>query len=327
MSGPTAEGASAASGALRGELTFLAPPGEAADWRLVVLVDTAARAGLLDALPGSAGDLAGALGLEPSAVQVVLDALGAWELVELGADGRYHAGVGGPDRDLVLQIAHHARMLRRWATSLDDRLRGVAGAADPGATPEPAAFLDSLAVAARQSAPDVVERCLRRFPDAGRVLELGGGHGEYGLEFARRGRQVTMQDRPAVIELARQRGRLEEAGVVLFAGDLHETLPDGPFDLAFCAGVTHTFSGPRNADLYHRLRPRLAPGGGIAIVTLLRRHDAIARLFAVQMMANAHGGDTHGEDDYRAWLGDAGFGPVELDDGSGARSFLFADVH
>ncbi len=106
----------------------------------------------------------------------------------------------------------------------------------------------------------MVDACLRRFPRARRVLDLGGGHGEQSLEFARRGLRPTMQDRPEVVEIAERRGQLGNAGVELFAGDLFTTLPPGPFDLVICGLTTNMYDGARNRDLYRRPRPITAPG-------------------------------------------------------------------
>ncbi|MGH9148891.1 MAG: class I SAM-dependent methyltransferase, partial [Acidimicrobiales bacterium] len=179
----------------------------------------------------------------------------------------------------------------------------------------------------REAAPALVELCLGRFPGAHRVLDLGGLHGEYCLEFARRGLATTMQDRPEVIDMVRRRGRLDAAGVDLFAGDFFDQVPDGTFDLAFCSGITHTFGAGGNRALFTNLRKVVAPGGGVAVVTFLRGRNPIASLFAVQMMLNGHGGDTHTDAEYRAWLSEAGFTPdqgvVDLGD-KGARSVIFA---
>ena len=111
----------------------------------------------------------------------------------------------------------------------------------------------------------MVDACLRRFPRARRVLDLGGGHGEQSLEFARRGLRPTMQDRPEVVEIAERRGQLGNAGVELFAGDFFTTLPPGPFDLVICGLTTNMYDGARNRDLYRRPRPITAPAGGLAI--------------------------------------------------------------
>ena len=136
-----------------------------------------------------------------------------------------------------------------------------------------------------------------------------------------------MQDQPAMIDVARRRGRLEAAGVELCAGSFFETVPEGPFDLAFCSGITHTFGPEQNRTLFGNLRPIVAPGGGVAVVTFLRGRDPMSALFAVQMLLNNNGGDTHLEAEYRAWLAEAGFavdeGVVDLP-GQGARSVLFA---
>ncbi|MDQ4089934.1 MAG: hypothetical protein M3163_06490, partial [Actinomycetota bacterium] len=59
------------------DLTFLAPPGEVADWRMILLCDAAIATGLFDKLPGTVDELAGRTGLRPDALRVVLDALGA----------------------------------------------------------------------------------------------------------------------------------------------------------------------------------------------------------------------------------------------------------
>jgi 2-polyprenyl-3-methyl-5-hydroxy-6-metoxy-1,4-benzoquinol methylase len=291
--------------------SLLSPPGRAADWRLVLLVDAAADAGLLETLPGTAPDLAGRLGLDATAVRVVLDALVAGELVIREEGDRYVAGPAAPHADEVAVLRHHARAIRNWSSRLPDRLRGVVPERRPV---EAETFVAALGSNARRVAPATVDRCLEHFPDARRVLDLGGGHGEYAAEFARRGLDVTLQDLSPMIEVVRAAGRIEAEGVTLLAGDFFEVLPEGPFDLIFCAGVTHTLSPERNAALYPRLRPLLAPAGGLAVITLLRHRNAMAALFAVQMLANARGGDTHDEAEYRRWLAAAGFGTVEVHD-------------
>ncbi len=310
--------------ALPTDLSFLAPPGAAADWRLVVLCDAAATAGVFDHLPGTVDDIAGRAGLDPHALRVVLDALTTLGVVEVAGDGSYVAGPDAPGPDALAGIRHHARAMRRWASALEPKLRGDA----PASTPvDPDLFHDALAANARKVAPGVVDVCLARFPEARTVLDLGGLHGEYSLEFTRRGLKATMQDQPAMIEVARRRGRLEAAGVELFEGSFFEKVPAGPFDLAFCSGITHTFDGDRNLALFHNLRPVVAPGGGVAVVTFLRGRQSLAALFAVQMLLNGNDGDTHTEVEYRSWLAAAGFavdGAVLDLPGQGARSVLFA---
>jgi len=307
------------------DLTFLAPPGEVADWRMILLCDAAIATGLFDKLPGTVDELAGRTGLRPDSLRVLLDALAGLGVLEAGAHGNFDVGAAAPEPAAMASVRHHARALRRWATAVEPVLRGEAP--EGSGITDPETFHDALARNAQKSAPALVDLCLQRFPKARTVLDLGGLHGEYSLEFTRRGLKATMQDMPAMIEVARRRGRLEAAGVDLFEGSFFEAVPDGPFDLAYCSGITHTFDGEHNLMLFKNLRRVVAAGGGVAVVTFLRGRSPVTALFAVQMMVNDNGGDTHTEAEYRAWLTEAGF---TVDDtvldlpGQEARSVLFA---
>ncbi len=308
------------------DLTFLAPPGEAADWRTVLLCDAAAATGVFEKLPGTADELITRTGLDPQALRVVLDALVTLGVLETDADGRLVPGPGAPEPAAMPNVRHHARALKRWSNALVPRLRGES-TRDPAGVADPEMFHDALANNARKVAPELVDVCLQRFPQARSVIDLGGLHGEYSLEFTRRGLKATMQDMPAMVEVARRRGRLDAAGVELFEGSFFEKVPDGPFDLAYCSGITHTFDGEHNLMLFRNLRRVVAPGGGVAVVTFLRGRNPMTALFAIQMLVNDNGGDTHTEAEYRAWLTEAGFTVDEavLDlPGQGARSVLFA---
>lgn len=293
------------------QLSFLATPPLISDWRMVVLFDVAAETGVLDALPADPGEIGARLGLDERAVRIVLDALAVWDLVASDS-GRWFLGPGAPNADEAAVLHHHAGSLRMWNERIEDRLRGR----EPQPNRQPprhlGRWLQALAVNARASAPAAVDACLAARPQSKRVLDLGGGHGEYALEFTRRGLQATVQDRPEVIELARGDGRLPAEGVRLFAGDFFEVLADGPFDLVFCAGVAYTLDPARNVELWRRVRPVLAHEGMLAIHTFLRGRRPLAPIFAVQMLGVGTGGDTHAEEDFREWLGAAGYGRVDV---------------
>lgn len=310
----------------RRDRSFLAPPDEVSDWRMVLAYDAAARAGVLSALPATPEDVARRGGLHARGVRAVLDVLAVWAIVERGQDGAYGPGPRMPGGDLAALWHHHARTLRLWSVHIDDRLHGVDGVSPRASTAEEQeVWYAALAAFARPAAPAVVDACLRRFRGARRVLDLGGGHGEHALAFARRGLAVTMQDRAPAIELARRAGRLGTAGVALFEGDFFDTLPAGPFDIAFCAAVTDTYDGAGNAALCRRLAGIVAPGGGVALLAFVRGRNNVVPVFSVQMLAAGGRGDTHREEDYRRWLGQAGFGAVEVHDIDGLpQSLLLA---
>jgi len=306
--------------------SFLAPPLAVTDWRKVLLVSAATETGLLDALPGRADDLAARLGLDEHATLVALEALALFDVVRGDGDGTFSLGRSAPDADAAATLYHHARSMRQWAASLEEQLRGNP-APPSGPQRRPDRWLDSMAVGARRSAPLAVDACLTRFPATATVLDLGGGHGEYAREFAGRGLSVTMQDRQGMIDIARQRGALEAAGVQLFAGDFFEVMAPGPFDIVFCSGVTNTFSGARNIELYEQVRSCLAPEGRLAIHTSMRDRQPATAMFGVQMLVVGNGGDAHPERLYRQWLEAAGYQPVDiLDVDGGPRSLLFAQA-
>lgn len=293
------------------DLSFLAPPNRVADWRLVVTFGAALESGLFDALPGTADELAQRLGLHPYSVRVVLDALGAWDVVRRESKGLYVAGPGAPRGDDAMTLWHHARGVGGW-TRLGEALREPVRDT-PAAPTSPDRFQAALSVGARRRAVPLVDAILQNTGKVRSMLDLGGGHGEYALEFSRRGIEAVMQDREPMIDAARRLG-VVTGHVELFAGDFFEVLPQRQFDLVLLAGVTHTMDAEHNRTLLRRVRSVMRPAGTVAIITMLQRRHPIATLFAVQMLVNGSGGDTHAESEYRVWLADAGYRDVEVFD-------------
>ncbi len=303
------------------DLSFLASPGEVTDWRMVATFDAAAEAGLFEELPATPTRVARRLGLDERAVRILLGALSVWGVVEKHA-GRYsmHPDWSSDGGDAAT-LRHHARVLHTWSTQLGDRLRGTPPSPAKIPPERRRLWLEALAASAHEQAPLVVEVCLERLPNARRILDLGGGHGEHARAFARRGLSVMLQDTEPTIELLKE-SELPRSGVELFAGDFFKVLPDARFDLVLCAGVTHTYDGERNRLLYRRIASILAPGGGLAIVTFLPEHDPRASIFAVQMLTVSAGGDAHKESDYREWLEAEDYRVPEIRHLGNAANFL-----
>lgn len=290
------------------EDSFFAGPNQVDDWRKVLLCDAAAEAGVLAALPASPAVIADRFGLDQRAVRILLDALAVWDVVVASEDDSYGPGPAMAGDDDPAVLPHHGSAIRNWSRVIDDRLRG-APVTPPAPQPAPntAKWLDTLAVFARRWAPTLADACLARFPEATTALDLGGGHGEYALELARRGLRVTIQDRIEVTDLAQADGRMAAAGVKVFAGDFFEQLPDRAFDLVLLANVAHTHDAAHNIELCRRILPNIAAGGGLAMTAFVRGRDPRSAIFALQMMSGTGGGDAHTEHDYARWLGEAGF--------------------
>jgi hypothetical protein len=218
-------------------MSFLAPPEKLVDWRLALAYDAAAEAGVLAALPGALFELAERCDLDGGALRAVLGQLTAWGVVALDEQGRCSAGPHAPVWPHDAMLRGQAAAIRRWGALLNARLRDrtASGGGFPSRLALPETGLATLAVRARPLIEPVVDVCLRAFPVARRVLDLGGGHGEFSVEFARRGLETKMQDLPEGVELADRRGPLPAASVELFAGDAFTALAPGPFDLVLCS--------------------------------------------------------------------------------------------
>jgi hypothetical protein len=89
-------------------------------------------------------------------------------------------------------------------------------------------------------------------------------------------------------------------------------LPEGPFDAAYLGSVSHIYGPEENLALIERVAGSLSPGGLIAITDFFRGLSRGAALFAVNMLINTESGNTYTEEEYRGWLGAAGFEVVEV---------------
>jgi 2-polyprenyl-3-methyl-5-hydroxy-6-metoxy-1,4-benzoquinol methylase len=308
-------------------LSFLAQPGEAPDWRLVVIYAAAAETGLLGALPGTPSELAARARLDEGAVRITLEALAAFGIVEV-TESRYVRTSEAADVDDDIALRHHAWVIRRWAAELESHLRGVTLPPAPPVSPESNNVrLRFMAGDARRRSPIAVDACLARHPQARRVLDIGGGHGELALAFTQRGLRATLQDLPATIEAVRRDPRLAEAGVEMFASDVFKALPEGPFDIVACSALTPLFSEDQNRELFRRILSVLSPDGVLLILTMLRGSKPVVSCFSIYMLITAQANGTHTEECYRQWLEDAGYRNVEtIDVNNGLHSLLLATV-
>ncbi len=307
--------------------SFLAHPDRLADWRLVLAYEAATSAGVLDALPGRIGDLAASCDLDPAALRPVVSQLVVWRILEVDEEDVLRPGPLAPPPLEHEMLAHHGRLIRRWASLLGPRLRDRAATDErlPRRLVEPEIGMAMLEAVAAPRTTEIVDACLERGPGAHRVLDLAGGHGAHALGFAARGCDVVLQDLPEVIELAASRNPLRERGVRLVPADLHERLAEGPFDLVLCSLTTNMFAPSTNRDLLRRVHATLAPTGVLAIVTYLRGYDPVAAGFGLQMLVSTDAGDAYADEDYRAWLTEAGFGTPELSEiGDPPQSLLLA---
>lgn len=288
------------------------------DWREAIVLGTALRDGLIGAVAGkprSAREVARELGMDERAVYVVLSAL-----VEIGVlEGEEEFRLREEHRAPLLEpghedyvggsVVHRFELMGSWGRlpeilksgePVEDRT-----APDFGGTEN---FIQNMRRAARPGARAIAEVVLSRLPQGARILDVGGGPGTNAEAFAKGGARVTVFDRPEVISLMRDR----LAGIETVAGDMNESLPEGPFDAIYFGNTSHMYGPDENRELFGRMRGPLVPGGSLIVREFVRGLSEEAALFAVNMLVLTRNGGTYTAGEYEEWLSEAGFEGVEI---------------
>ncbi|HET6918454.1 MAG TPA: methyltransferase [Jiangellaceae bacterium] len=283
------------------------------------VISAAHRLGVLTALeagPVHADDLARDSQLDGHGCTVLLEALAAMGLVDASADGRFKPVV--PELSALGVFARSADLLVEAVRSGRAPLECDIPAGSSRVYPDAVTYLATLLGAAA----DAVAKLLH---GAGRILDVGAGAAQWSLALVRRDPRcrVTALDLAPVLAVTRR--AVAEAGwpdqFEYMAGDAFEvSLPHAKYDLALLGNLCHLFDGPANRRLFHRLRPAIQDGGRIAIIDVLPAHDPdtqrSVQLYAAGLMTRTSSGGVHGEESYRAWLEEAGFLDIHVQEAS-----------
>jgi SAM-dependent methyltransferase len=233
------------------------------------------RLGLFDALrdgPSTGADLAGSLGLDRHATDVLLRGLAGLGYLR-SRRGRYRLTrtsriwlTAGSPASLVegLRFWEHTTCVT-WP-QLEQTVRDGSPItplyAQTESDPELSRSFQAwtAAVAARQ-APSVAG-AIPVPAGARRLLDVGGGHALYSVELLRRhpALRATVLDLPQALESAAAHPRL-----TLRAGSFLDTDLGGEYDVVLLFNVMHCLDDREAATLLERLAKTLTPGGTIAI--------------------------------------------------------------
>jgi predicted O-methyltransferase YrrM len=218
-------------------------------------------------------------------------------------------------------ILHMTHLWERWS-GLTGVVRGAGSQKKPPSSSqdenEIRAFIGAMHAIAASLAPRIVAAVN---PGQSRLLlDVGGASGTYTLAFLRAVPEMraTLFDRPAVIEMARQ--RLKEAGVLdrtrLVSGDFYKDEFPAGHDLAFVSAIIHQNNPEQNLELFRKVWRALAPGGRIVIRDHVMSPDRTrpkdGAVFAVNMLVGTSGGTTYTFDEIKAGLAEAGFTNIRL---------------
>ncbi|WP_448575300.1 methyltransferase [Thermomicrobium sp.] len=298
-------------------------------FRIAALAITFAELGIAEQLgdgPKSTSELALALGADPSALARFLRAAAALELVtetpvgwQLTTLSRETLVPSSPS-SLAHFLAAQAAFYRRWSL--------LAEAVRTGRAPEASRreedagdwvrrFTLMLYEVARMTSEDVAKALLPLLTDRPRprVLDLGGGHGEYAMALARlhAGLEATVFDRPPVIAVTRELVDRQGLGnrIQLQGGDFFEDPLGEAYDLVLLFGVLNGMGEQEAERLLRRVRQVLLPTGWLAIRATppTAPPSAILQhaLHDLQMLLATERGRNPTAQDLESWLGRAGF--------------------
>lgn len=296
------------------------------DYRGLLLLWAARETGVLDAVTLHAGTpaaVADEADVTERAARITLQALeemGFLERVgdEYEATNRALGFFAKTDVRSIGSVPHRLDCVDRWL-ELPETMRTGA----PPAKPEDweTNFVGAMATVDEATVRACVTAAVHARPDAERVLDVGGGPGSFATEFARRGFEVTLFDRPAVVD--RVERLLADEPVELVAGDATDDLPGG-FDVAFCSRVAHALGPDENRRLVANAYDALEPGGAIVLVDRVRGRSEGAALLGAHMLAQTERGDAYTAEAFTGWLDDAGFRDVAVRDVPGTNMQVIA---
>ena len=301
----------------------------AQSYQTAALLIAYAELGIADQLadgPRTAVEIAQAVGADAGAVARLLVAAGAlglvtqsggsWQNTPLAAETL----VSASPRTLVNFLRHQGAFYRRWsrlAEAVRTGRRPEENRQDEAAEDWVRGFTLMLRGIARVQAPPIAATLAPLLAERGhapRIIDVGGGHGEYAMELARQipGLEAVVFDLPPVIAVTQEliaRAGLQDR-VRAVAGDFHRDSLGSGYDLALLFGVLVSEDEPSALHLLARVREALAPGGWIAI-TVHAPENPEARLRQalrdLHMLLSTERGRVPDAATIESWLAKAGF--------------------
>ncbi len=285
----------------------------------LLILGAAVNTGIIDNLKDhtlSSQELADKLKLDSRAVWMVLEALTALGYVT-SHENKYTLATSTKDMFYNphspnysgFSFMHRFNLVERWARLPDIIKSGKPYRGERDAR-DTQYFIEAMSHNARQSAVPIAEFLLKNIKKGDKVLDLGGGPLVHAIEFSKRGAKVSVLDTPEVVRMNQAEADAHE--IIMIPGNFTETLPDGPFDIAYLGNICHIIGEIENQALIQKTGNILNSGGKIAIVDFIRGTHPGAALFAVNMLVNTDTGGTYTLNQYTDWLKSAGFTDISL---------------
>jgi cyclopropane fatty-acyl-phospholipid synthase-like methyltransferase len=281
---------------------------------------TANNLGVFDQLqkPKSAADIAHAIGTDPRATEILLNAATALRLLKKSA-GNYR-NTDSANTFLVKgspfyqgDMLRHADNLWKSWSGLDEVVR--TGKPNRSGTRDYDAFIRAMHNNAVFRAKKVIDAI--DLKNVTRALDLGGGPGTYSMELAKRKIIVTLFDLPETVRIAQEIvGEQKTKQIHFLAGDYHTDDIGSGYDLVLISQIVHSLSEEESVALIEKSRDALAPKGTIAVHEFLleknRAFPVPGALFSVNMLVNTPAGRSYTAEEMRGWITKAGFKGIKV---------------
>ncbi len=267
--------------------------------------------------PITSNEVAGIVGIDPRATEILLDALTALGL--LRKTGNKYRNTDVAKQFLVKgspfyqgdMLRHSDTLWKSWS-GLDEVVRS--GLPNRTGGRDHDSFIRAMHNNAVFRATDVIKAVDLR--GVKKALDLGGGPGTYSMALARKGIAVTLFDLPNTIEITREIvGESKIGGIGFLSGDFHTDDIGSGYDLVFISQIFHSFSDEDNLALLAKSRDAMNPKGKIAIHEFFleknRAFPVAGALFSVNMLVNTTGGRSYTPQEMRGWLTKTGFKSVK----------------
>lgn len=276
----------------------------------------------------TAPEVAGELGVDARALELLMNALAALGLLEKSGNLFRNAPAaaeflsGNSYRGHIFRHIHHC-----WESWND--LAGVVRRGGPDLVRESVIlhdeegwnrdFIRGMDDVTRELAPQVVAQL--ELPGARRLLDIGGGPGTYARAFLTQHPQlaeVTVFDLPFALAVAGERleGFSRRGDVRLVPGDFHRDPLGSGYDAVWISQVLHSQNEAGCRLLLERAVQALNPGGRLCVHEFLldesRAHPLTAALFAVHMLVMTAGGRAYGGDEIAGWMAASGLVDIEV---------------
>jgi SAM-dependent methyltransferase len=294
---------------------------------------------LLGRGPKSATQIAEALALDARATGVALNALVSMGILE--KDGDNYANGDDTAAYLVEDapayrgaiLKHMKNTWQDWAELSDTWRTGTARCSrKEGSIPKDPEQIKNFIVGMENITREIAPMLAERLPLEGckSILDLGGGPGNYVLEFARRcpEAKIVHFDLESTSALARGfiEGKPGSERIELMVGDfMVDDLGEG-YDFIWLSQVLHMFGEEDARELVARAAGALAVGGKLCVHEHFLNEDKVsppsATIFGVHMLVATPGGRSYSFGEVQGWCTAAGLKAIERIDYGGYTRVL-----